>query len=286
MTTLPVALTIAGSDSGGGAGIQADIKAMQAMGCFAASAITAITAQNTRGVHAIEVLPPALIAAQIDAVAVDMRVAACKTGMLADVPTIETVAQAIDRHGLAPLVVDPVMIAKGGDALLEPGAIETMRRELVPRATLLTPNASEAARLSGVVVDDLDGALRAIDVLARAGARAVLVKGGHLPARRDPDDGLYLVDVLWDGYETVEIAAPWVNSAHTHGTGCTYAAAIAALLARGLGLRAAVRLARRYLQGAIAHGLALGGGVGPTDHFWFMEPGEVPWLRTRGGPDG
>lgn len=285
MPTLPVTLSIAGSDSGGGAGIQADLKAMSALGCFATSAITAITAQNTRGVTQAQLLDPALIRAQIDAVASDMRIAATKTGMLGSVAVVEAVAAAVDAHGLVPLVVDPVMIAKGGDALLADDAVDAVVRELLPRATLLTPNAHEAERLSGVEVRDLDGAHRAIARLAELGARAVLLKGGHLPARRDPADGLFLVDLLWDGHDVVEVVAPWHPGGHTHGTGCTYAAAIAALLARGHGLRGAVRIARRYLGGAIRHGLAVGEGIGPTDHFWFLEPGEEPWMRATASTD-
>ena len=285
MPVLPVTLSIAGSDSGGGAGIQADLKAMGALGCFATTAITAITAQNTCGVSRVQLLEPSLVRAQIDAVASDMRIAATKTGMRGSTALVEVVAEAVDAYGLTPLVVDPVMIAKGGDALLADDAVSAVLSLLLSRATLLTPNAHEAERLTGVEVRDLDGAHRAIAKLAEMGARAVLLKGGHLPAQRDPDDGLFLIDLLWDGHDVVEVVAPWHPGGHTHGTGCTYAAAIAALLARGHGLRGAVRIARRYLGGAIRHGLAVGEGIGPTDHLWFLEPGEEPWMRATASTD-
>ena len=285
MPVLPVTLSIAGSYSGGGAGIQADLKAMGALGCFATTAITAITAQNTCGVSRVQLLEPSLVRAQIDAVASDMRIAATKTGMLGSTALVEVVAEAVDAYGLTPLVVDPVMIAKGGDALLADEAVSAVLSLLLSLATLLTPNAHEAERLTGVEVRDLDGAHRAIAKLAEMGARAVLLKGGHLPARRDPDDGLFLIDLLWDGHDVVEVVAPWHPGGHTHGTGCTYAAAIAALLARGHGLRGAVRIARRYLGGAIRHGLAVGEGIGPTDHLWFLEPGEEPWMRATASTD-
>ncbi|MGA1183279.1 MAG: bifunctional hydroxymethylpyrimidine kinase/phosphomethylpyrimidine kinase [Ilumatobacteraceae bacterium] len=285
MHRIPVTLTIAGSDSGGGAGIQADIKAMSALGCFATSAITAITAQNTRGVSAVQVLAPELVRAQIDAVAGDFDLKAVKTGMLGDVATVEVVADAVQRHDLLPLVVDPVMIAKGGDALLADAAVAAVQERLLPYATLVTPNAPEAARLVGFPVEDLDSARAAAEALVAMGPRAALVKGGHLPARRDEDGDPLLVDVLFDGERMVEIVAPRHDTPHTHGTGCTYAAAIAAMLARGHGLVGAVRLARRYLGGAVAHGLAIGGGIGPTDHFFFLEPGAEPWIRATASAD-
>ncbi len=286
MASLPVTLAIAGSDSGGGAGIQADLKVMSALGAFATSAVTAITAQNTVGVQAVSLLAPALVRAQIDSVATDMRVAAVKTGMLGSAEIVREVAAALDHHALRPLVVDPVMLAKSGDPLLADDAVSAVIELLVPRAALLTPNAPEAARLTGLRVENHDDAERAIAALAALGARAVLLKGGHLPARRDPDDGLFLVDLLWDGHEVIEIAAPWHPGGHTHGTGCSYAAAITALLARGFPLRSAVRIARRYLDGAIRRGLEIGAGAGPTDAFFFLDPGEMPWLRMHPGADG
>lgn len=285
MFRLPVTLTIAGSDSGGGAGIQADLKAMSALGCFATSAITAITAQNTRGVSAVQILAPALIRAQIDAVADDFTVKAVKTGMLGDVASVRVVAEAIRHHELLPLVVDPVMVAKGGDALLADAAVDAVKEELLPQATLVTPNAPEAARLVGFPVATLDDARAAAEALVAMGARAALVKGGHLPPLQDEEGETLLVDVLFDGQRMVEIAAPRHDTPHTHGTGCTYAAAIAALLARGHGLAGAVRLARRYLGGAIAHSLAIGHGIGPTDHFYFLEPGAEPWTRASASAD-
>lgn len=263
--TLPVALTIAGSDSGGGAGIQADLKAIQANGVFAATAITAVTAQNTREVRTAYDLPTEVVAAQIDAVASDLPVKAVKTGMLSSAAIIEVVAERIAAHQLGPLVVDPVMISKSGHALLADEAIETLVGRLLPLAALVTPNADEAARLTGLEVRTLDQARQAAEAIIEMGAAAVLVKGGHLDARAQA------VDVLLErgGHEVLCHTARF-DTPHTHGTGCTYAAAIAANLAKGFNLGYAVRRAKRYVAEAIRHGLAIGGGHGPTHHFWFL----------------
>ncbi|PSQ95155.1 MAG: bifunctional hydroxymethylpyrimidine kinase/phosphomethylpyrimidine kinase [Bacteroidetes bacterium SW_9_63_38] len=261
----PVALTIAGSDSGGGAGIQADIKSMEANGVFAASALAAVTAQNTETVAEAHDLPPSLVAAQIDAVATDMEVRVAKTGMLSSPAIIETVADRVEAHDLTPLVVDPVMISKTGFKLLQDEAIETLLEVLVPRATLITPNLHEAAHLTSVdaikTAADLQAAAEA---LFDRGPNAVLAKGGHLP---EEDEA---VDVLAseDGVHTV--SAPRIDTPHTHGTGCTYASAIAANLAKGHDLGPAVERAKRYVTEAIRHALPLGAGRGPTNHFFHL----------------
>jgi hydroxymethylpyrimidine/phosphomethylpyrimidine kinase len=266
MSTKPVALTIAGSDSGGGAGIQADVKAMEANGVFATSALAAVTAQNTETVAQAHDLPPALVAAQIDAVAEDMHVQATKTGMLSAPAIIEAVADRVQAHDLQPFVVDPVMISKSGFKLLKDEAIETLLDELLPRATLITPNTHEAAHLTGVdAVDTVDDLRRAAEALYEKGPDAVLVKGGHL----DGEDEA--VDVLVDGDGARTFAAPRIDTRHTHGTGCTYASAIAANLAKGHDLHAAVDRAKRYVTGAIRHALSLGNGRGPTNHFFHLD---------------
>jgi hydroxymethylpyrimidine/phosphomethylpyrimidine kinase len=249
------ALTIAGSDSGGGAGIQADLRTFQALGVFGASAITAVTAQNTLGVRAVQALDPRLVAAQIDAVAEDFVLAATKIGMLANADIVRAVASAIDRHSLQPVVLDPVMIAKGGDALLSPDAVEALQNELIPRATIVTPNLTEAEALTGRSILNLAGMREAAADLLRAGARAVVIKGGHL-------DGP-AVDLFVDAHSSEELSAPRVMTQHTHGTGCTFASAIAARLALGDDLISAVRAAKVYVHRAIALAPGLGHGHGP-----------------------
>lgn len=266
---IPTALTIAGSDSGGGAGVQADLKAFEAHGVFGMSVLTAITAQNTRAVTAVHAIPTDVIAAQIDAVADDLPIGAVKTGMLASVDVVEAVADGIARHALAPVVVDPVMISKSGHALLEPDAVRSVVDRMLPLAAVATPNAHEAARLVGFEVRSLAAARRAADAILRLGPAAVLVKGGHL------DDETEAVDLLvWGDGEAV-FREERIDTPHTHGTGCTYASAIAANLAKGLGLEEAVGRARAYLQRAIRHALPLGGGHGPTRHFWFLDGAEA-----------
>lgn len=261
----PVALTIAGSDSGGGAGIQADIKAMQANGVFAASVITAITAQNTKAVTAAFELPLDLIEAQIDAVCEDLPIAATKTGMLSSAAIIELVARKVEAWQLRPLVVDPVMISKSGYPLLRPDAVATLRERLLPLATLVTPNAHEAAHLTGVKIQTIEDLYEAAQRLKAMGPEAVLVKGGHLAQTAEA------VDVLYDGQRFEVFRAPRIDTPHTHGTGCTYASAIAANLARGFSLLEAVRRAKQYVTEAIRHALPLGSGHGPTHHFYFLE---------------
>jgi len=267
--TKPVALTIAGSDSGGGAGIQADIKAMEANGVFAASVIVAVTAQNTQAVTAAHDLPPDFVAAQIDAVVDDLDVAAYKTGMLSSAAIIETVAERIDARDLTPLVVDPVMISKSGFKLLQDAAIATLREALIPQATLLTPNLHEASHLTDKTVETVDDAKAVAEALHALGPKAVLVKGGHL------NDTAEAVDVLYDGTCFRTFAAPRIETPNTHGTGCTYASAIAAHLAHGHDLPLAVDRAKRYVTRAIDHALPLGGGHGPTNHFFHLNAADA-----------
>ena len=266
---MPTALTIAGSDSGGGAGLQADLKAFQAHGVYGMSVVTAVTAQNSQAVTAALDLPTDLIAAQLDAVASDFPIGAVKTGMLSSVAIIEAVADGLERHALRPVVVDPVMISKSGYPLLQPDAIAALTARMLPLADLLTPNAHEAEALVGFPVRTLAEARKAASQLWDQGARAVLVKGGHL------DGTLDAVDVLVDAEGEYLIRAPRIETPHTHGTGCTYASAIAANLAKGHPLREAIERAKAYLTEAIRHALPLGHGHGPTHHFWFLTGDEA-----------
>jgi len=254
------ALTIAGSDSSGGAGIQADLKTFAAFGVFGTTAITAVTAQNTRGVTAVHTVPEAMIRAQIDATVTDLGADAVKIGMLATAAIIRAVAGAIDAHRLAPVVLDPVMVAKGGSRLLEPDAVEAMRALMLPRAAVVTPNLGEAEVLTGLPVRDPATMEAAARRIVDAGASAALVKGGHLESSR-------IVDVLWDGREMRRFETTRIDTPHTHGTGCTLSAAIAAGLALGLPLPDAVARAHRYVQAAIAQAPGLGQGHGPLNHF-------------------
>lgn len=253
-------LILAGSDSGGGAGIQADIKAVTMLGGFAATAITAVTVQNTLGVHGVHPLPIELIRAQAEAVLDDIGADALKTGMLGSVEVVETVAALIDQAG-APAVVDPVMVAKGGAALLPDQAVAAVKALMIPRAALLTPNAPEAEALTGLTVADLDGQRRAAEALLQLGARAVLMKGGHVPGER-------LIDVLMTPDGETLFEGERVETRHTHGTGCTLASACAAGLAKGLPLPIAVAEAWAYVAEAIRRAPGLGGGHGPLDHAW------------------
>ena len=276
----PTALTIAGSDSGGGAGVQADLKAFEANGVFGMSVLTAITAQNTAEVRRASELPTDLIDAQLDAVVADLPVGAVKTGMLSSTAIIETVADGIARHELGPVVVDPVMISTSGFALLAPDAVEAVRARMLPLADLATPNTHEAAALAGFDVRTLDDARRAAAAILDFGPRAVLVKGGHLESEPDA------VDVLLDADGERLYRAERLDTTTTHGTGCTYASSIAANLARGFALREAVERARAYLQEAIRHGLDLGAGNGPTRHFWFLDGDEAVPRDARAGDSG
>jgi hydroxymethylpyrimidine/phosphomethylpyrimidine kinase len=254
-----VALTIAGSDSGGGAGIQADLKTFAAHGVYGVSAITAVTAQNTRTVSAVETLSPGIVAAQIAAVVDDFSVAALKTGMLANSAIIGAVARVLRVSRVGPLVVDPVMVAKSGDRLLDADALATLTRDLLPLAALVTPNLAEAEVLSGMPVRTLDDQREAARRIAALGARAVVVKGGH-SASTD------IVDVLFDGRTFTEFRAERVPGTNTHGTGCTFSAAIAAQLALGRGIQEAIPLAQAYVANAIRNAPGLGKGHGPMGH--------------------
>ena len=257
-------LTIAGSDSGGGAGIQADIKAMSANGVFAMSAITAITAQNTEEVTEVFELPPSIVAAQIDAVFDDFDVAAVKTGMLGSTALVEVVAAMLKPQNVANLVVDPVMISKNGHALLRPDAIDALKTQLFPLALLVTPNVHEAQQLSGLEINTLADARRAAKIMHGFGCRHVLIKGGHLLAER-------ATDLLFDGRFFNVFKGEFIDTPHTHGTGCTFASALAAHLARGKSVPDAVQAAKAYVTEAIRHSLAIGHGKGPTDHFYFLQ---------------
>jgi hydroxymethylpyrimidine/phosphomethylpyrimidine kinase len=257
-------LIIAGSDSGGGAGLQADLKTVTMLGGHAATAVTAITVQNTLGVHGVHPLPVELIAAQADAVLDDIGADAVKTGMLGSVQVVETVAAILDRAGV-PAVVDPVMVAKGGHPLLPPDAMQAVRTLMVPRAALLTPNAPEAEALTGVAVPDLDGQRRAGEAILRLGAHAVLMKGGHVP-------GETVIDLLMTPAGETLLEGPRTDTRHTHGTGCTLASACAAGLARGLPLEIAVAEAWAYVAEAIRRAPGLGAGHGPIDHGWPLRP--------------
>ncbi len=258
-----IALTIAGSDSSGGAGIQADIKTFSALGVYGASAITALTAQNTQGVEAVLVVPPDFVARQIRVVARDLNIGSVKIGMLATSEIIEAVAVALEALPGVPLVLDPVMVAASGDVLLDDDAIETLRTVLLPRATLITPNLPEAAKLldSDEAKDEREMSAQA-SALRSLGAKAVLIKGGHA-------EGAEAVDLLLDGDGELRLAAPRVATGNTHGTGCTLSSAIAAELAKGASLREAVTAAKAYVTAAIAAADALdvGQGRGPVHHF-------------------
>jgi len=262
---IPVALTIAGSDSGGGAGIQADLKTFAALGVHGTSAITAITAQNTIGVTGILELPTSLIRQQIDAVVEDIGVQAAKTGMLSSPEIIETVAVAIEQHGIAQLVVDPVMVAKGGAKLVRDEAVVALRGRLVPLAAVLTPNLQEASVLLGRPIATLDERREAARDLVAMGARAAVVKGGHA----DGD----VTDVFFDGTRLVELEGTRIATPNTHGSGCAFSAAITAFLARGADPLDAVREAKAFITGAIAGALEIGHGHGPVNPVFGLRIG-------------
>jgi len=254
-------LTIAGSDSGGGAGIQADLKTMLALGVHGMSVLTAVTAQNSVGVQGSWELPVDAVRSQLDSVLDDIGVDAVKTGMLCSPALVEAVADRLDGLS-APLVVDPVAVSKHGDPLLAPEAVEVLRSRLVPLATVVTPNLPEVEQLTGVEVTDEQGLRAGAAALLELGPRWVLVKGGHL--RGDA------VDLLTDGTDEVLLRAERLDNRHTHGTGCTLASALASRLALGDEMPAAVAAAKEYLTGALRAGFSLGSGIGPVDHGWAL----------------
>lgn len=265
-------LIIAGSDSGGGAGIQADLKSVTALGAFAATAITALTAQNTQGVHGVMPVPTAFIRQQIRVVLDDIGADALKTGMLHDAATIRAVCE--ELSGIAPglpLVADPVMVAKGGHRLLDADAVETLKRLLLPLVAIITPNLPEAEVLAGMAIPDEAAMYHAARVLLSLGVPAVLLKGGHLPGRE-------VVDLLATEAGVERFAAPRIETRHTHGTGCTLASAIAAGLAQGMALRASVVRARGYVRAAIAAAPGLGQGHGPLGHGITLDPLRIATL--------
>ena len=259
-----VALTIAGSDSSGGAGIQADLKTFAALGVYGASAITAITAQSTVGVVESFALPADLVAAQIEAVAGDIDIHATKTGMLADAAIVEAVAAAIQSMDLPLVVVDPVIASKRGDRLLDDDGVRMLCVELLPLARVVTPNIPEAEALSGRRIASLEDMKDAARQIHDLGVRSVIITGGHLPQ----STGAGIVDLLFDGREFLEFRTPRIESPNTHGTGCTFAAAVAAHLALGHDLPTAAERSQQYVAGAIQHALAIGRGHGPLNHFW------------------
>lgn len=263
-TAPPRVLTIAGSDSGGGAGIQADLKTMLALGAHGMSVLTAVTAQNSLGVQGAWELPAEAVRAQYRSVVDDIGVQAVKTGMLASPVLVKTVADLL-ADTAAPVVVDPVSVSKHGDRLLADDALDAVRTALLPLATVATPNLDETAQLTGVAATGERDMDRAAERLLAYGPRWVLVKGGHLPGEA--------VDLLTDGTERYWLRAPRHDNRHTHGTGCTLASAIAVGLAQGQPVPEAVRRAKDYVTGAIAAGFALGGGIGPVDHGWRTRTG-------------
>jgi hydroxymethylpyrimidine/phosphomethylpyrimidine kinase len=257
--TPPRVLSVAGSDSGGGAGIQADLKTMLALGVHGMSVVTAVTAQDSTGVHGYWELPVEAVAAQLAAVLDDIGVDAVKTGMLAGAELVGVTAKRLADLSV-PIVVDPVCVSKHGDALLVPEALDAIVTELLPLAAVVTPNLAEVTQLTGIVVDDAAGQRRAADAVLALGPAWVLVKGGHLSGDA--------VDLLTDGDVVVELRAPRLDNTHTHGTGCTLASAIASYLALGRPMQDAVQAAKDYVTGAIAAGFPLGAGIGPVDHAW------------------
>lgn len=267
------ALTIAGSDSGGGAGIQADLKTFQELGVFGTSALTAITAQNTLGVHAVQPVDAGIVAAQIQAVLDDLPVKAIKTGMLFSAEIIQSVAHELRAYSAIPLVIDPVMIAKGGASLLQNEAVAALKDQLLPAATLITPNIPEAEALTGQLIRSEHDMVLAANTLLSMGSSAVLLKGGHR------EDVPYAEDLfLTANGEHFLMRSKRIETRHTHGTGCTFAAAITAELAKGHSLEKAVVTAKHFIQLAIEDGIELGHGHGPTNHAAFRNSG---YLKTQ-----
>jgi hydroxymethylpyrimidine/phosphomethylpyrimidine kinase len=264
----PRVLTVAGSDSGGGAGIQADLKTFAVLGVWGMSAVTSITVQNTEGVSAVADVAAETVAAQVRAVVTDIGVDAAKTGMLSSAGIAEAVADALEEASISNLVVDPVFVSKHGDPLLREDAVESLRKRIVPLATLVTPNLPEAAGLAGFEVATRDDMERAAEAILRLGARALLVKGGHL-------DGAMSDDLFTDGTRTEWLPAERITTRDTHGTGCVLSAAIAAHLARGDELLDAVRAGKTFVTEAIRHAVRIGKGIGPVNPAWRSLEEEV-----------
>jgi hydroxymethylpyrimidine/phosphomethylpyrimidine kinase len=259
LPTPPCVLAVAGSDSAGGAGIQADLKTMLALGVHGMSVVCAVTAQNSVGVQGYWEVPPDAVRAQLASVLGDIGVQAVKTGMLASAPIVQTVASMLAGVP-APIVIDPVAVSKHGDSLLSGGTLDALKRDLLPLATVVTPNLLEAELLTGQSITDEAGMRRAAEALSALGPRWILVKGGHLAGNP--------VDLLFDGSEVTRFPGQRIDSPHTHGTGCTLASAIASYLALGMAVPAAVEAAKEFVTGAIAAGFPLGAGIGPVDHGW------------------
>jgi hydroxymethylpyrimidine/phosphomethylpyrimidine kinase len=260
---VPKALTVAGSDSGGGAGIQADLKTFAAHGVYGTSAITAVTAQNTREVIAVAEVPEEVVAAQIDSVLEDIGAGAIKTGMLSSARIVTTVVERIEAWGI-PTVVDPVMISKSGNFLLSPDAVGAVKRQLIPVSLIVTPNYHEASELTGIEIDSDEDAREAARALADMGARIVVIKGGHRPGAP--------IDLVYDGSSFGELSAERIETENTHGTGCTFSAAIAANLALGFGPLESVARAKLYLTEALRTSYRVGGGHSPVNHLFALEP--------------
>ncbi|MDM5198467.1 bifunctional hydroxymethylpyrimidine kinase/phosphomethylpyrimidine kinase [Fictibacillus enclensis] len=263
MSNTPKALTIAGSDSGGGAGIQADLKTFQELGAYGMSVITAVTAQNTKGVQNIHAIPVEMVVDQLKSIADDLRPEALKTGMLFSAEIIEAVSSHIREYKWTNVVVDPVMIAKGGSELLKKDAIEALKKHLLPHADILTPNIPEAEQLTGRKIEDKQDREEAAKLLHALGPKKIVIKGGHLPHENEP------VDLYYDGEQLIEFEGKRIETSQTHGTGCTFAAAITAELAVGKSPIEAVETAKAFIQEAISAPLHLGSGHGPTNHWAY-----------------
>lgn len=263
--TIPVALTIAGSDSGGGAGIQADIKTFQELDVFGTSVITAITSQNTLGVHAVHAIPAADVSAQLNAIFADFSVAALKTGMLFSAEIIVAVSHCLRQHKEVPIIIDPVMIAKGGASLLQQQAIDALKTELLPLATIITPNIPEAEVLAEMAITTAQDMQIAAQKILALGVKAVIIKGGHAENTTIAKDYFFSAD------EHFTLATPFITTKETHGTGCTFSAALTAEIAKGKTLREALIIAKQFIQSAITQHLHLGAGHGPTNHFAYKK---------------
>ncbi|OES43796.1 bifunctional hydroxymethylpyrimidine kinase/phosphomethylpyrimidine kinase [Domibacillus iocasae] len=264
--TIRKALTIAGSDSGGGAGIQADLKTFQELGVFGTSALTAVTAQNTLGVHGVYPLTAEAVEKQIDAVLSDMGVDALKTGMLFSAEIIEAAARKLHEYECQNVIVDPVMIAKGGASLLQEEATEALKKVLLPRALVVTPNIPEAEVIAGMTITSEEDKKEAAKIIASFGPKNVLIKGGH-------DEGTKTIDLLYDGKIFHTFLGKRIDTKDTHGTGCTFSAAMTAAIAKGASVRVAAQTAKQFIQAAIEDGLYIGEGHGPTNHWAYRQRG-------------